>query len=235
MDEPWSWVVLAAIVGIAIALWINSYWAEKERTRQLDSVASRLGFELWPESQPQLVEHLAFFHLFSQGHSKKAWNVMNGRAGNARVQLFDYKYVTGSGKSSCTWKQTVVLFESDRLRLPAFSLRPHGFWDGVASLFGQQDIEFPTHPDFSSAYLLQGQDEERIRAIFTEPVVAYYTRHPGLCVEGHESQLICFHKGARVELEQIPDFFQEGLDILDLWIHKEGVADNLDLIGLDLV
>jgi hypothetical protein len=179
------------------------------------------------------VERLAHFRLFSQGHSKKAWNVMNGRAGDVKVQIFDYTYSTGGGKSSHTWKLTVFLFESGRLQLPAFSLRPRGFWDGVAGLFGKQRIEFEASPELSGAYLLQGRDEDWVRAIFSEPVVAYYTRHPGLCVEGEGDQLIYYHRDPRVEPEQILRFFQEGLDVLDLWIQKEGVAANLDLIGLD--
>ncbi len=234
MDDQWILVFLSALVVIGVAMWVAAYQAEKRRKEQLGAVASRLGFEFWPESQPQLVEHLANFRLFSQGRSRKARNVMNGRAGDVEVQIFDYEYVTGGGKSSHSWRQTVILFESNRLQLPAFSLRPQGFWDGIAGAFGRQDIEFPASPEFSSAYLLQGRDEDRVRAIFSEPVVAYYTRHPGLCVEGDGGHLIYYHKECRAEPEQIPDFFQEGLDVLDVWIQKEGVADNLDLIGLDL-
>ncbi len=234
MDDQWSWILFLAIAVIAIAVWVVGYQAEKQRREQLGAVASRLGFEFWPESQPQLVERLAHFRLFSQGHSRKAWNVMNGRTGNVEVQLFDYKYVTGGGKSSHTWRQMVILFESGHLQLPAFSLRPQGFWDKIAGAFGQQDIDLAASPDFSAAYVLQGQDEDQVRAIFPEPIVAYCTRHPGLYVEGKGEQLIYCRKNRRVELAEIQDFFQEGLDVLDLWIQKEGVADNLDLIGLDL-
>lgn len=69
---------------------------------------------------------------------------------------------------------------------------------------------------------------------FPEPVIAYCTRHPGMCVEGQGEQLIYYRRARLVEPVEIQDFFQEGLDVLDLWIQKEGVAENLDLIGLDL-
>ena len=150
MDNLWFWVLFLAIAVVAIGVWFAAYQAEKLREEQLGAVASRLGFQFWPESQSRLVERLSIFQLFSQGHSRKAWNIMNGHAGDVKVQLFDYKYVTGGGKSSRTWKQTVILFESDRLRLPAFSLRPQGFWDRIAGAFGQQDIEFEASPDFSA-------------------------------------------------------------------------------------
>ena len=233
MDNQWIWVLLLMMAAVAIGVWFIAHQVEKERKEQLGAVASRLGFEFSPESQPQMAEHLAHFPLFSQGHSKKAWNVMNGRAGDVKVQIFDYTYTTGGGKSSRTWAQTVFLFESGRLRLPAFSQWPQGFWDKIAGAFGQQDIDFEANPEFSRAYVLQGRDEDLVRTLFSEPVVAYYTRHPGLCVEGEGGQLIYYHRDPRVEPEQIPRFFQEGLDVLDLWIQKKGIAENLDLIGLE--
>jgi len=55
-----------------------------------------------------------------------------------------------------------------------------------------------------------------------------------MCVEGQGEQLIYYRRARLVEPVEIQDFFQEGLDVLDLWIQKEGVAENLDLIGLYL-
>jgi hypothetical protein len=235
MKDPWIfWVLFVAVGLVMIGVEVAGHRAEKQRTEQLRAVASRLGLEFSPESQPQLVERLAHFDLFSQGSSRGVWNVMDGRAGNVKVQLFDYQYVTGGGRCFQTWTQTVLLFESARLQLPAFSLRPQGAWDGIAALFGQQDIELEASPEFSKAYLLQGLDEDQVRAIFSESAVAYCTRHPDLCVEGWGKQLVYYHKGRRMKPTEIPGFLQEGLDVLDLWIQKEGVAENLELIGLDL-
>jgi len=236
MKDPWIfWFLFVAVGLVMIGAEIAGRLAERQRTEQLRAVASRLGLDFSPESQPQLVERLAHFQLFLQGHSGKAWNVMDGLAGTVKVQLFDHSYMIGSDSQLVhTWRQTVLLFESARLQLPAFSLRPEGAWDGVAGLFGQQDIELEASPEFSRAYVLQGLDEDQVRAIFSEPAVAYCNRHPDLYVEGWGQQLIYYHKGRRMKSEEIPGFFQEGLDVLDLWIQKEGVAENLELIGLDL-
>ena len=89
-----------AIAAIAVAAWAIGCQAEKQRRKRLGAVASRLGFEFTPEYQPQLLGRLAHFDLFSQGYSKGAWNVMDGRAGDVRVQLFDHQYATDSDKPS---------------------------------------------------------------------------------------------------------------------------------------
>jgi hypothetical protein len=236
MKDPWIfWLLFLAVGLVMIGVEVAGRLAERQRTEQLRVVAGRLGLEFSPESQPQLVERLAHFQPFLEGQSGKAWNVMHGLAGGVKVQLFDHKYTTGGdSRISHTWTQTVLLFESARLQLPAFSLRPQGAWDGVADLFGQQDIELEASPEFSKAYVLQGLDEDQVRAIISEPAVAYCNRHPDLWVEGWGGQLVYYHKGCRMKSEEIPGFFQEGLDVLDLWIQKEGVAENLELIGLDL-
>jgi len=106
MDNEWPWVPYLAFAVVLIGTFYLADRAAKQREKQrredLRAVASRLGFEFWPESQPQFVGRLADLQLFSHGHSRKAWNVMNGRAGDVKVLLFDYKYVTGGGKSSHT-------------------------------------------------------------------------------------------------------------------------------------
>ncbi len=65
---------------------------------------------------------------------------MNGRAGDVKVQIFDYTYSTGGGKSSHTWKQTVFLFESGRCSFIFFSGGRAGFlWHshGLCAIMGQ--------------------------------------------------------------------------------------------------
>ena len=237
MDNEWTWVLYlvfaVVLIGVFYIVDRAAKQREKQRREDLSAEASRLGFEFRPEFQPQLVDRLVHFGLFSRGHSRRAWNVMDGRAGDVKVLLFDYVYVTGSGKYRQAWMHTMILFESGRLQLPAFSLRPSSFRDKIANAFGQQDIEVEASPEFSAAYVLQGEDEDLVRGFFPESVVAYCTRHPGLWVEGKGEQLV--YCGGRIVPAEMAGFFQEGLDVLDLWIEKEGVAENLDLIGLDRV
>ena len=55
---------------------------------------------------------------------------------------FDYRYTTGSGKNSHTYRQTVVFFRSPEVDLPQFELKPQSFLHGIGKLFGYQDIDF---------------------------------------------------------------------------------------------
>jgi hypothetical protein len=46
--------------------------------------------------------------------------------------------------------------------MPHFALRPEKAWHKIGSWFGHQDIDFDSHPRFSSTYLLRGGDESAI-------------------------------------------------------------------------
>jgi hypothetical protein len=211
------------------------YYREKQRREDLRGVAGRLGFSFSPEGDPHLPGRLGRFHLFSQGRSQRVRNLMRGEIQDIVVSLFDHQYTTGSGKHSHTHAQTVVLFESERLALPFFSLRPEGFFHKMAGAFGYEDIDFDGSPDFSDAYLLKGTEEAQIRAIFRPEVQAYYTRHGHLCTEGEGGRLVHYLADRRVKPERIESWLQEGLDVLDLFLEKEEGTGFLSLWGLDLV
>jgi len=55
-----------------------------------------------------------------------------------------------------------------------------------------QDVDFTSHPEFSKSYLLQGEDEENIRAIFTAKLLDYFLTHEKITVEGKGNILIVY-------------------------------------------
>jgi hypothetical protein len=95
-----------------------------------------------------------------------------------KAAVFDYIYVTGSGKSQQTHYQTVVYLEPVNLALPMFSLRPETLFHRMLSAFGYQDIDFGQRPEFSKQYILRGQNELAIRQTFNDRVLSFFR---GLC------------------------------------------------------
>lgn len=233
MEGQFYLLIVFVALG-ALAVGVILYYREKKRREDLWSVAGRLGFSFSVEGDPHLLSGLGQFHLFSQGRSRKVRNVMHGEIQDIVVSLFDYRYTTGSGRHNHAHDQTVLLFSSERLALPSFTLRPEGLFHRMAGALGYEDIDFDSSPAFSDAYLLKGADEDRIRAIFTPEVRAYYTRHSRLCTEGERGRLVHYRAGRRVSPERIESWLQEGLDVLDLFVDKEEGAGTLPLWGLDL-
>ena len=82
--------------------------------------------------------------------------------------ISDYRYTTGGGKNSTTHTQTICIIRDPNLELPGIYMRrEHGFIDALGQMFGGQDIDFEEDPDFSKTFVLQGDNEEQVRQIFT--------------------------------------------------------------------
>ena len=157
---------------------------------------------------------LGDFSLFEQGRGRKLTNLIRGRSQSVEVAIFDYRYTTGGGESSTTYKQTVVRFKSDSLGLPKFELRPEHLGHRLAKLFGYQDIDFPGHPKFSKKYLLRGKTDRPSACLFTPDVIEHLESLDGLHVVGHGSKLIVYRHNKRVRPAELGGFPQRSLRYL---------------------
>ena len=138
-------------------------------------IAAGLGFEFFPTGDSVYLARLAGLELFSRGRQKKLWNLLRGTSHSFEVNIFDYSYVTGSGRRSRTWRQTIICLQSPALRLPDFMLSPKSFWNMIGAIFGHTEIEIEGHPVFSKMYVLRGSDPEAIRRTFTDNVLVSST------------------------------------------------------------
>ncbi|MFM7738672.1 MAG: hypothetical protein ACKO9H_04650, partial [Planctomycetota bacterium] len=176
-----------AIMAIVIALlgifgWI-SHKQEKERTAKIGQLAASMGLEFRPQGDLELSQRLGILQLFKLGHSRKLMNLLTGETDECRISMFDYRYTTGSGKSTHTTKLTLAALESKRLRIPAFTLRPENFFDKIGGLLGLQDIDFADNLEFSKTFVLKSAEEEKTRELFNRSLQDFFIEREGCCVE----------------------------------------------------
>ena len=205
--------IIAVIAVIAIVAWLH----EKKRTEAMKEFAGSLKFSFSKKGDNSLLSSLNRFHLFSQGRSKRVSNVMKGYANDIDVTIMDYRYTTGGGKSSHTWRQTVMLFQSSLLQLPAFALRPENLFHKIGAAFGYQDIDFDSHPTFSKQYLLRGAEEEAVRNTFSDDLLAYYEQRKDLSTEGDGDKLLFYRISKRVSPKVIRSFMEQGFALFSLF------------------
>jgi hypothetical protein len=219
-------VVVVAIVFVVAAVAYTAYLAEKKRTEELKQLAEGLGFEFEPYGNAAFLQGLSNFHLFSQGHSRKVSNLLRGMTQELEVAIFDYTYITGSGKHRHVWNHSVICFQFEGPGLPPFSLRPENVGHKIGAWFGYQDIDFDTHSDFSRKYLLRGGDENAVRGLFTGAVLDFYEEKPGVCTEGAGHTLVFYRQAVRVRPQAIRSFMEEGFAVLSLYRSAGGQATS---------
>jgi len=217
-DDPIiSFIIIGAIVAVAVASYFISNLRRKKRTAALESTAGELGLIFSPQGNDYLVNQLGWCELFSRGRNKKALNLMRGSNGGREISLFDYQYVTGYGKSRRTVLTTVACLRADGPPLPAFTLRPEGAWDKISKLFRSVDIDFDTHPKFSRSFVLRGEDEFALRTIFTPPVLEYFEQHSGISAECSNDTLVFYRPGKKVPPEGVNQFLADAFGALTLF------------------
>lgn len=209
-------VIGAALVGLAVFLIIYNNRKEKERTLALQQTAGKLGWSFAATAPLNMIAGLERFTLFNQGHSREIKNFMYGQAQGVKAAVFDYIYITGSGKNRQAHFQTVVYLEPVNLQLPVFSLRPETFMYKMLTAFGYQDIDFGQRPEFSRQYILRGQDELAIRQVFNDRVLSFFESYPGTCLDAGGNQLCFYRGGSRYPPQEIEGHVGVGLQVVNL-------------------
>ena len=207
-------LVMTMVLSSIVVIWVGLK-EEKERTKQLTVVAEKLNFLFFPEGDDSIIDGLNQFYLFSQGHSKDISNMLHGETNGVELAVFDYSFEWGSGEKSGIAIQNVIYFRSAKLNLPQFALRPENVFHKIGGVFGYQDIDFETHPQFSQTYLLRGNDEPEIRVLFNNELLTFFESQQKIGVEGGDDQLVIYRFNKKIKPDEVEQFMQEGLKVFD--------------------
>ena len=205
--------IVLSVVGIYV--WFNHQY-EKARTQKLRVFADSLGLSFYPEGDPNLVNVLAILPLFTQGRNKSIRNMVHGVTENVNLAIFDYGFVVGSGKHQRRVNQTVVYFDSQLLTLPDFTMRPETLVHRLGKILGRTDINFDSHPRFSSAFWLQGSNEEQLRQLFRAPVLEWFEGKRQISAEGCGTRLIVYQAAKRTSPEEMRAVMEQGFELYGL-------------------
>jgi hypothetical protein len=218
-NDASAWIVfliLGAVIAVAVAAIFYGKRLRRKRAEALERIAGGLGLEFRPLGSDGLVTKLSSFTLFSKGRDKKVLNMLEGGGDDRRLAIFDYDYTTGHGKGTVRWHTTVLSIGLGDAAIPQFLLRKKMINDRIMSWFRNKDVEIQGYPGFSGRYVLRGDDIAAIGALFTEPVMDFFDRNPGLSAEGCEHALVLYRLGRRVKPEAIGEFLSRGLDLVSL-------------------
>jgi carbonic anhydrase len=208
-------ILALTAVGIAVVVAVRHHVVKsaRERVEAIRAVADRLGWAYRQDVSFEAIPKLDRFELFRQGRDRKLRNLLTSPAGEPRAVLFEYTYTTGSGKSQATHRQTVFYATGTDLRVPSFSLRPEHFFHRIGAVFGMQDINLEQRPEFSRMYVLRGEDEDAVRAMFTDPVAGFFERRAGSCAAGVGREVLFWRPGRLLKPEELEAFIGEGMEL----------------------
>ena len=172
MQPIWNslWYLLLIVITLPILLYLRPRKLQScfRREHALYDIAKKHGFSFYTsvESNNLLLKILEDSALYSHGDDGQvAMSILQSTA-DVDIFIFDFHYARGFGQRRKNYKQTVLLFHSNRLLLPSFILLPRTVTKMLLSLVGNKYINIPDNSVFSKKYLLKGSQEEHIKNIF---------------------------------------------------------------------
>ena len=135
--SPLTYFFLALVV-----IWLLVSLAQRYRSIRLAGLAGELNLHLFSRDPLGLPQRYDRMYLFSQGHARRARNVMIGHYQGHQLRLFDYLYETGLGRDRRTRQFSVVVVQV-RADLPGLLLQPRANRKVRYNLSGMEQIDLP--------------------------------------------------------------------------------------------
>ncbi len=167
---------------------------------------------------PQLHRNLTM--LLSAFGALPVANLVEGESKGYRFRQFEYRYGTG-GENSRTITQTMLVIESTKLDLPAFSLQSEstGLFSKLLRSLGFTDIELPGYNEFNSAYKLKGAEKEKVRTAFPHDAVRFLVQnqheYTTRSIEAAGNQILLYRIAEIVLVEELDTLIELGTKLTD--------------------
>ena len=207
MKEFLHYLPLIAI-GLFALIAALAFYLDWRRRNALADLAASMGLQFQKEGPDQAELESSGLEIFRHGHSRRASSLIEVPYINGRIRIFDYKYVTGSGKNSQTHNFTLALINC-ACQMPYFDLKPETFIYKIGEMIGFKDIDLPAFPVFSDKYRLTGPDETAVHLFFTPARAAWFERNLGLHVQGAPGHALFFRSERRLPADAWQGFMEE--------------------------
>lgn len=146
---------------------------------------------------------------------------MRGPVAEMDVSILLLHWLCNGAPRSQTERRTAILFQSRKLHVPNFSLRPNGWAERVASrLFHCRSLQFEGHPKFSSKYVLNGDATERIRTLFGGRLIAALETVKPLSIEGADDGMLMYRGNSVLPAARIERFLTECGSLAETLAHE---------------
>jgi hypothetical protein len=214
MEQLGGILFFLAIAGGLGALIVYGLHLEKKRREALAQLFAKLGFAYQPSGvsvsdlpfgTSQM--HIGDLPLFTRGSSRRVKNYAEAKVGAYTLCYFDYTFVTGSNKNRKSSHFSVVGLGGS-IGLPKFTLGPEDFFSKIAQAVGYDDIDLPSDPEFSQAFVLRSPEPEQTARVLTRPVLDTLKRIGEIQLEAGPQGIIWI-KRITPELDELAPWLEQ--------------------------
>lgn len=172
-----------------IAGLVFNYYQKQQRWKFWEKLADDWDYRFRTDDAYHFAEREEF-PLFRQGGERRVDYLIEGKCLGRQLLLFDYAYVTGSGKSKTTHSLTALMIET-----PVFgrglTVRPENFFDRIAAFMGFDDINFEFE-EFNRAFQVKCNDKKFAYDVFHNDMMEFLMQHRDLAIEWFDFRILLY-------------------------------------------
>jgi len=160
------WFIIPLVIALVVVGSIYAAKVAQKRREDLALLAAKRGWRFSAAKDHSHDEEYSHFEIFRSGHSRYAYNTLqgpvkvHGRQCFAQAGDYHYRQTHGSGKNrrTSTYNFSYLILHLPYANSPDLLIRREGLFDKLKSVFGFDDIDFESE-EFSRKYYVHSPDK----------------------------------------------------------------------------
>ncbi len=191
-----------------------------QRQKRLRNLATEKDYQ-YTSQVDWNTNYLKKFHFFVVRPIERKYNCLKGTYKDLNVEweIADVTFNEGQAFTAETFDTTLMVLKLNK-KIPVFTMEKERvlerIFDRVMAFTGYRDIDFEMYPDFSTKFLLMGNDESEIRSFFTDEILRFFENHHIYHLESNGEELIIFDKIKLARTDETIAFIDFGKELASL-------------------
>ena len=197
-DSVAAFLVILAIVPIALIILILDSYKTDSRIRRLKSQAQLLGLKHYPiaaadrTQRPTLLPPTIWTsNLMMQSQAPRFSHILAGTHNGIPILLYEFS-TSGDLQMSDGAQWIVAVFNAPAPDTPEFELRGSELRNKLTQ---HHEIPLP-RTNLARNYWLRGIDDLAVREFFSRPMIDYFETHGDWGIESRKSELMIYCQGS---------------------------------------
>ncbi len=190
MPEFMPFIIVIFVIAFVV-VGVLGYLQQQARRKEMMRFAQGRGMMFDPDKYYGLDDRFPAFKCLHRGRGRCASNRIFGDWGGRDCLLFDYRYVTGSGKNRRTHHFSGVMLAAN-VPLKPLVIRPEGLFDKMAGFLGFDDIDFES-AEFSRRFYVKSPDRKWAYDVIHARTMEFLLAGPRYSIQFDAAHVIVYH------------------------------------------
>ena len=142
--------------------------------------------------------------MFRNRAVDRVYNKLTGIVEGGSIMVKDADFHEGEFHAKVKLQATVAIIGLNN-SIPAFTIEQEHLFDRIAALAGYDDIDFKNFKKFSDDFRLKGENEQAVRAFFSNELLEFLENQMPYRIESNETSILVMGKNRIMSETEVRD------------------------------